>query len=121
MADIFEQTLKQLNDFSDKASQKIESLFKLAVDKGGVYANKGKIQIEVEKLKWELKQLYVELGRYTALQHRENGILDYSHDERFVILIDKIENQRKYIEERLKSMDDEGSKNSSEEDVLKLL
>jgi hypothetical protein len=120
MADIFEQSLKQLNKFSDKASRKMESLFKLAVDKGGVYANKGKIQIEIEKLKWELKQLYVELGRYTALKHRENGTLDFSHDERFVILIDKIENQRKYIEDRLKSKDEGNTKNASDEDVLKL-
>ena len=110
MADIYEQSLKKLNEFSNKASGKIESIFKVAVEKGGVYAKKGKIQIEIEKLKWELKQLYVELGRYTVLRHSENGILDFTHDERFIILIDKIENQIKYIENRLESMNDKDVK-----------
>ena len=120
MSNIFEQSLKQLNDFSNKASRKMESLFKLVVDKGSLYINKGIIQIEVEKLKWELKQLYVELGRYTAFQNNEKSTLDFSHDERFIILIDKIKSQQKYIESRLKSMDKKKEENISEEDILKL-
>ena len=70
MADIFEQTLKQLNEITDSASQKVGEFFKKAVNKGEEYAVKGKIQIEIKKLKWDLKQLYIELGRYVALKNR---------------------------------------------------
>ena len=78
MSNIFEQSLEQLNDFSNRSSRKMKSLFKFAVGKGSFYANKGVIQIEVEKLKWELKQLYVELGKYAAFQNSEKSTLDFS-------------------------------------------
>ena len=48
MADIFEQTLKQLNEITDSASQKVGSFFKKAVNKGEEYAVKGKIQRPIE-------------------------------------------------------------------------
>ena len=75
MADIFEQTLKQLNEITDSASQKVGAFFKKAINKGEEYAVKGKIQIEIEKLKWDLKQLYAELGRYVALKNRVDGVM----------------------------------------------
>ena len=112
MADIFEQTLKQLNEITDSASQKVSAFFKKAVNKGEEYAVKGKIQIEIEKLKWDLKQLYIELGRYVALKNREDGMMDFSHDDQYIRLLDKIENQRQYISERFKdkaSSDDDES------------
>ena len=117
MADIFEQTIKQLNQITDLASQKVGSFFKKAVNKGEEYAVRGKIQIEIEKLKWDLKQLYVELGRYVSRKNREAGMMDFSHDDQYVRLLDKIENQRQYISERFKDRassenienDDEGS------------
>jgi hypothetical protein len=94
MADIFEQTLKQLNEMTDSASQKVGSFFKKAVTKGEEYAVKGKIQLEIEKLKWDLKQLYVELGRHVALKNREESVMDFSHDDQYIRLLEKIENER---------------------------
>jgi hypothetical protein len=87
------------------------------VNKGEEYAVRGKIQIEIEKLKWDLKQLYVELGRYVSRKNREAGMMDFSHDDQYIRLLDKIENQRQYISERFKGMtssenienDDEGA------------
>jgi len=104
MADIFEKTLKQLNEITDSASQKVGLFIKKAVNKGEEYAVKGKIQIEIEKLKWDLKQLYTELGRYVALKNCEGGVMDFSHDDQYIRLLDKIENQCQYISERLKDM-----------------
>ena len=104
MADIFEQTLKQLNEITDSASQKVGEFFKKAVNKGEEYAVKGKIQIEIKKLKWDLKQLYVELGRYVSLKNREVGVMDFSHDDQYIRFLDKIENQRQYISERFKDI-----------------
>ena len=104
MADLFEQTLKKMNKITNSASEKVGDFFKKAVNKGEEYAVKGKIQIEIEKLKWDLKQLYLELGRYVALKNRDGGVMDFSHDDQFIRLLDKIENQRQYISERFKNM-----------------
>lgn len=115
MADIFEQTLKQLNEITDSASQKVGAFFKKAVIKGEEYAVKGKIQIEIEKLKWDLKQLYTELGRYVALKNCEGGVMDFSHDDQYIRLLNKIENQRQYISERFK--DKSSTEDIENEDV----
>ena len=121
MADIFEQTLKQLNEITDTASQKVGSFFKKAVNKGEEYAVKGKIQIEIEKLKWDLKQLYIELGRYVALKNRDGGVMDFSHDDQYIRLLDKIENQRQYISERVKDKTSSDGKENHDESAQKLL
>ena len=121
MADIFEQTLKQLNEITDSASQKVGAFFKKAVNKGEEYALKGKIQIEIEKLKWDLKQLYIELGRYVALKNREGGMMDFSHDDQYIRLLDKIENQRQYISERFKDKASSDDVENDDESAQKLL
>ena len=121
MADIFEQTLKQLNEITDSASQKVSAFFKKAVNKGEEYAVKGKIQIEIEKLKWDLKQLYIELGRYVALKNREDGMMDFSHDDQYIRLLDKIENQRQYISERFKDKVSSDDVENDDESAQKLL
>lgn len=121
MADIFEQTLKQLNEITDSASQKVGAFFKKAVNKGEEYAVKGKIQIEIEKLKWDLKQLYIELGRYVALKNREGGMMDFSHDDQYIRLLEKIENQRQYISERFKDKESSDDVGNDDESAQKLL
>ena len=121
MTDIFEQTLKQLNEITDTASQKVGSFFKKAVNKGEEYAVKGKIQIEIEKLKWDLKQLYIELGCYVALKNRDGGVMDFSHDDQYIRLLDKIENQRQYISERVKDKTSSDGKENDDESAQKLL
>ena len=121
MADIFEQTLKQLNEITDSASQKVGAFFKKAVNKGEKYAVKGKIQIEIEKLKWDLKQLYIELGRYVALKNREGGMMDFSHDDQYIRLLEKIENQRQYISERFKDKASSDDVENDDKSAQKLL
>ena len=121
MADIFEQTLKQLNEVTYSVSQKVGIFFKRAINKGEEYAVKGKIQIEIEKLKWDLKQLYVELGRYVAMKDREAGVMDFSHDNKYIRVLEKIENQRQYISERFKDMTSSEDIEGTDKDTQKLL
>ena len=62
-----------------------------------------KIQIEVEKLKWELKKLYLELGKYVIQQKETQSVIDFSHDIAYMQKINEIIKLKFYIEERLKS------------------
>ena len=68
-----------------------------------------------QKLKWDLKQLYTELGRYVALKNYEGGVMDFSHDDQYIGLLHKIENQRQYISERFK--DKASTEDIEKEDV----
>lgn len=121
MADIFEETLKKMNEITDSASKNVGKFFKKVVDKGEKYAVKGKIQIEIEKLKWDLKQFYVELGRYVVLKNREGGVMDFTHDNQYIDLVNKIENQRQYISERFKDMASSRDIEDVDEDTQKPL
>ena len=66
---------------------------------GEKIGHKGKIQIEIEKLKWELKQKYNEIGRYVAEKKLSKSVTDFSHDQQFLELISEINKIKLYINE----------------------
>ena len=70
---------------------------------GQQFTENGKIQIEVEKLKWELKKKYQELGKYVAIRKETKSVIDFSHDQEYLKKINEIIKLKYYIEERLKS------------------
>ena len=82
---------------------KLKKLFHFIFAIGRRFTEKGKIQIEVEKLKWELKKLYLELGKYVIQQKETQSVIDFSHDIAYMQKINEIIKLKFYIEERLKS------------------
>ena len=70
---------------------------------GQQFSEKGKIHIEVEKLKWELKNKYQELGKYVTRKKETKSVVDLSHDSEYLQKINEIIKLKYYIEERLKS------------------
>ncbi len=70
---------------------------------GQKFTENGKIQIEVEKLKWELKNKYKELGQYVTCKKETKSVIDLSHDSEYLQKINEIIKLKYYIEERLKS------------------
>ena len=62
-----------------------------------------KIQIEVEKLKWELKKQYQEIGKYVIQQKETQSVIDFSHDIEYLQKINKVIKLKFYIKELLKS------------------
>ena len=69
----------------------------------------------------DLKKLYVELGRYVSLKNREAGVMDFSHDDQYIRLLDKIENQRQYISERFKDRTSSENIKNDDDGAQKLL
>tara|TARA_Y100000590_G_scaffold301933_1_gene340360 strand:+ start:1722 stop:2042 length:321 start_codon:yes stop_codon:yes gene_type:complete len=65
-------------------------------------ANNGKIQLEVKKLKWDLKKKYQELGNYVVQKKEQKSICDFSQDAIYLQKINDIIKLKFYIEERLK-------------------
>ena len=97
MADIFEKIVKQLNSYSDKTVEKTSSFIKKTMHFSKTYTEKGKTQIEIEKCKWDLRKLYIDLASYIADINQEDNTTDFSHDKNFFMYIDKIQKQRSYI------------------------
>ena len=70
---------------------------------GQKFSENGKIQIEIERLKWELKNKYQELGKYVTRKKETKSVVDLSHDSEYLQKINEIIKLKYYIEERLKS------------------
>ena len=64
---------------------------------------KSQIQIEVEKLKWELKNKYQDMGKYVTPKKTEETVMDFTHDPIYIQKINEIIKIKYYINERLKS------------------
>ena len=103
MNDALDIIVKKMNNFGKTLSEKSNSYFKKAIDKSGEYADKGVQHIEVEKLKWKLKQAYTELGEYIYISNLNENIVDYSDDEKFILLIDRINRIKNLINQKLKT------------------
>ena len=65
-------------------------------------AENGKIQLEVEKLKWDLKKKYQELGDYVVQKKEHKSVSDFSQDNIYLQKTNEIIKLKFYIEERLK-------------------
>ena len=97
MNDFLDIFIKKINIFWEKISEKFHIYLKKAVYKGEEYADIGVQKIENEKLKWELKKIYTELGQYIHDTNTGKNITDYSEDENFILLIDKINRVKNLI------------------------
>ena len=73
---------------------------KKLISKGKYFGVRGKIQIEIESLKWELKQKYILLGKYVSHKKISKSITDFSHDSNFQRLANDVYKLELYIEER---------------------
>ena len=76
--------------------------FNYVLSIGLKFSENGKIQIEVERLKWELKKKYQELGKYVTRKKETKSVVDLSHDSEYLQKINEIIKLKYYIEERLK-------------------
>ena len=102
MSDSLEIIVKKISTFKKILSKKSNRLFKKAIYKSEEYTNKGIKQIEIEKLKWKLKKTYSKLGQYIYKNNVNDNVVDYSDDEMFILLINKINDIRNLINQRLK-------------------
>ena len=102
MSDTLDIIVQRMNSFGKKLSEKSNLYFKKAIYKSEEYADKGMHQIEIEKLKWKLKKTYIELGEYVHSSNANKNIVDYSDDENFILLLDKINRIKNFINQKQK-------------------
>jgi len=97
MGDALDIIVQRMNKFRKFFSDKSDIYLKKAIYKSEEYADKGIKQIENEKLRWRLKKTYIELGKYIYSSNAKKNIFDYSDDEKFILLSDKIKRIKNLI------------------------
>ena len=100
MSDLFDTLSDKIQQLSSRVAKDGKKYIQSAVSKGEEIGQKGKIQLEIEKLKWELKQKYAALGKYVTNKKEKKSVTDFSHDSHFLELVNEAYKLKNYIKER---------------------
>ena len=95
--------IKKMNSLGKELSEKSNHYFKKAINKSEEYTSKGVQQLEIKKLRWKLNKAYSELGEYVYKNNVDDNVVDYSEDEKFILLINRVVAIRNSITQKLKS------------------
>ena len=99
MSDIFDNLSEKIQNISNRVAKDGKKYIQSAFSKGEAIGHKGKIKLEIEKLKWELKQKYTTLGRYVSDNKISTSATDFSHDSNFLALANDVYKLKLYIED----------------------
>ena len=99
MSNIFDNFSNRIKNISNRIVQDGKIFILSVFSKGEKNGHKGKIKLEIEKLKWELKQKYINLGKYVADNKISKSVTDFSHDDNFLELANDVLQLKLYIEE----------------------
>ena len=99
MSDIFNNLLDKIQNISSRVTKDGKIYIQSAFSKGEEIGYKGKIKLEIEKLKWELKKKYTTLGKYVSDNKISKSVTDFSHDSNFLELANDVYKLKLYIEE----------------------
>ena len=100
MSNLFDNLSEKVQRLSKRVAEDSKKYIISALDKGEEMSYKGKIQIEIEKIKWELKQKYIKLGIHVSDNKINKSVTDFSHDNYFLKLVNEINKLKLFIEER---------------------
>ena len=110
MSDLFDSLARRGKRFSSSFSKNGKKYFQSLLSQGEKIGHRGKVQIEIEKLKWELKQKCNKLGKYVAEKKISRSVTDFSHDQQFLELVNEINRIILYIDERQQERDNKDNK-----------
>ena len=99
MSNIFDNLFDKVQNISNRVTKNGKKYIQDVFSKGEEIGHKGKIKLEIEKLKWELKQKYINLGKYVSDNKISQSITDFSHDKNFLELANDVYRLKLYIEE----------------------
>ena len=99
MSDIYDNLSDKIQNISNRITKDGKKYFQSAFSKGEEISYKGKIKLEIENLKWELKKKYTTLGKYVSDNKISKSVTDFSHDSNFLELANDVYKLKLYIEE----------------------
>ena len=117
MSDIWNKMIGELNNLGDTIAEKSEEYFKIAIEKGEELSKKGKIQFEIESSKRELRKEQIAFGEFVANKYHDKNVTDFTLNDQFQFLSDKILNLKKVIESLEKEKQNTNKKTVENDDV----
>ena len=110
MSNLFNNIIHNFQTYYGRFSKQGKKSFQSILFQGEKIGHKGKVQIQIEKLKWELKQKYNELGKYVAEKKISKSVTDFSHDSRFLEIVNEVNKIKLYINDRQQERNSRGAK-----------
>ena len=102
MANLFNNIFQKIPKSYKRIALESKYFSQKVLFRGKQIGEKGKIQIELEKLRWELRKKYQELGKYITQKKETKSIIDFSHDQECLKQINDIIKLKIYVAERTK-------------------
>ena len=99
MSDILDNLSGKISNISNRVAKDGKKYIQSAFSKGEEIGYKGKIKLEIEKLKWELKKKYTTLGKYVSDNKISKSVTDFSNDRNFLKLANDVYKLKLYIED----------------------
>ena len=87
---MIDNLIRKINLYKNTISKKYSKFCKESFDVSKSVYDIGQERVEIEKIKLKLKKYYSELGFYVAKQYISKGYSDFSLDDRFISLNNKI-------------------------------
>jgi len=103
MADFWLFFVKKINYSSQRLIKYISILFKNILNSSNSISKNSLNQIEMQKMRWELKHYQEELGVYVYKCNSSNGAFDFSNDAHFNELVKKIKEIQNFIDKKNKN------------------
>jgi len=103
MADFWLFFVKKINYSSQRLIKYFSILFRNIIDSSSYFSKNGLNQIEIQKMKWELKHHQEELGTYIYKCNISDGSFNFSNDVHFNELIKKIKEIQLFIDKKNKN------------------
>ena len=98
MSEKLENLLLQINEKIKINKSNLNSYWNIVLLKSNKVISKSKYKIEIKKCELELKRKYQDLGIYITEKCNGEQNFDFTYDEKFNSLINKISNLKKYID-----------------------
>tara|TARA_Y100000590_G_C14935441_1_gene719212 strand:+ start:71 stop:391 length:321 start_codon:yes stop_codon:yes gene_type:complete len=104
MDSILEKFLSDLDSKINIQQKKIKEHIKGFRKKGKTVIDIGKVKLEIKKIKYELNKEFGQLGKYTSEHYLKNNVVDFTYDEKYHEMLDKIKKITIYLASLEKSI-----------------
>tara|TARA_Y100000588_G_C13831916_1_gene744008 strand:- start:305 stop:616 length:312 start_codon:yes stop_codon:yes gene_type:complete len=95
MADIIDTYIKKIDQYN--INKKINIFFIYLRNKRDWLIKKTMVEIELFKIKLELKKNYTKLGKFIFKNYNEEDVVDFTYKEDFFILNQDIKRKKRYL------------------------
>tara|TARA_B100000029_G_scaffold510043_1_gene600626 strand:- start:1669 stop:1989 length:321 start_codon:yes stop_codon:yes gene_type:complete len=104
MDSILEKFLSELDSKINIQQKKLKDHIKGFRAKGKTAIDIGKVKLEIKKVKYELNKEYKKVGKYVANNYIKKNVVDFTYDEKYNDMLEKIKKINIYISSLEKSI-----------------